>query len=241
MTDVLELWSPKDKNVFKNIDFWNQTVEGTTPLSVLHLNPICRTQIMLVNGGGGWHSLLEAWAQPHCWVLCFAPAHFHFAQSAYALLFLFLPADSALAALSSQCVLSDNCSVFFCNTHFCVSISWQCPDFWSRVVFSVWLGGDHFVADFSRPAITLLARKPSQVQMHRNPVALKTIQLRSHDETWFHWNPAHLKQKMQGTYKKWTQINNRIGIKLIVLRGISCNFFQRKGEVGLSLPGVFWL
>ena len=92
---------------------------------------------------------------------------------------------------------------FFCNTHFCALISWQCPDFWSRVVGSVWLGGDHFVADFSRPAITLLlARKPSQVQMHRNPVALKTIQLRSHDETWFHWNPAHLKQKMQGAYKK---------------------------------------
>ena len=101
-----------------------------------------------------------------------------------------------------------DCSVFFCNTHFCASINWQCRDFWSRVVSSVWLGGDHFVADFSRPAIALLARKPSQVQMHRNPVALKTIQLRSHDETSFHWNPAHLNQKMQGTYKKLSQINN---------------------------------
>ena len=145
------------------------------------------------------------------------------------------------AHFAVNCLLSVNCSVFFCNTHFCASISWQCRDFWSRVVFSVWLGGDHFVADFSRPAITLLARKPSQVQMHRNPVALKTIQLRSHDETWFHWNPAYLKQKMQGAYKKWSQINNRIGIKLIMLRGISCHFFQRKGEAGLSLPGVFWL
>ena len=198
---------------------------------------------MLVHGGGGWHSLLEAWAQPHCWVLCFAPAHFHFAQSAYALLFLFLPPDSALAALSSQCVLFDNCSVFFLqHTLLCIDKLQNAQIFWSRVVGSVWLGGDHFVADFSRPAITLLlARKPSQVQMHRNPVALKTIQLRSHDETWFHWNPAHLKQKMQGAYKRWSQINNWIGIKLIMLRGISCHFFQRKGEVGLSLPGVFWL
>ena len=48
-----------------------------------------------------------------------------------------------------------------------------------------------------------LARKPVQVQMHRNPAALKTIQLRSRDETCLHRNPSsgHLKQKIQAVFK----------------------------------------